>query len=358
MVIREAAKNQSGASSPAHFQPRRPNYARRQERSPEEDIDLDGLSEEERVIENDRGPASDFESGTNDADGPRHPDLVSQLTSMRYKPLPDYLERLAPGMKQRNNPGGGICLSFSISQHANVDVQELKRYANRHLSDHFGQYRGNIQFPLTVDKGTGENRDTRFFETEEEFLLFINTDNSLNSWNTGESEILVLATIINQPITVVHFQQQGFAPGTPLEQRCDVKVYQPIPFLETDSPYKQTSGPWLLHEGLVHFLLLVPNDIVEPQIENDLDVDAFMNEIADDELDVDAFINGIRSSIFPGETDPNGNLGDGTIPTTQTSTSCPAQNLLNVSRSDVSKNLHHHILLHLKPPRPALSLCQ
>ena len=105
-------------------------------------------------------------------------------------------------------------------------------YANRHFNDHFGQYRGNIQFPLTVDKGTGENRDTRFFETEEEFLLFINTDDSLNSWNTGESEILVLATIINQPITVVHFQQQGFALGTPLEQRCDVKVYQPIPFLE------------------------------------------------------------------------------------------------------------------------------
>ena len=227
-------------------------------------------------------------------------------------------------------------LTFSVSQHANVDVQALKRYANRHFSDHFGQYRGNIQFPLIVDISTGENRDTRFFETEEEFLLFINTDDSLYSWNTGESEILVLATIINQPITVVHFQQQGFAPGTPLEQRCDVKVYQPIPFLETDSPYKQSSGPWLLHEDLVHFSLLVPNDIVEPEIETELDVDALMNEIVDDELDVDAFINGIISSIFPGETDPNGNQGEGTIPTTQTSTSCPAQNLLNVSRYDVS----------------------
>ena len=47
--IETEPENQSGASSPAHFQPRRPNYARRQERSPKEDIHLDGLSEEERI---------------------------------------------------------------------------------------------------------------------------------------------------------------------------------------------------------------------------------------------------------------------------------------------------------------------
>ena len=362
------------------FRPRRPMSYRGVISSPGEDTDLDSLSEEERRIESEDNNVHGPEGNSSVPDSghrPNRPHLIAQLCNPKYLPLPDYLKSLAPGMKTLSNPGGGICLTSTIAQFSNSDVFELKEYANSHLDKNFIFYEGNLLFPLSVDIGTGENKRTKPIANQYEFREFLRSDDSIYSWNTGESEIIVLATIINQPITVVHFQQQGFPPGTPLEQRCDIKVYQPIERIERKSPYKQATGPWLLYEDLVHFSLLVPEDTVDPLPEGTGDSHSegtgdshhegtgdsqhegtgdshpentgdshpegtgedSLNDCTGDPLpkdtgvplpegtgdslpntvndtvndDLGAFMTGFRSSIFPGEPDPNDNAGEPTI---------------------------------------------
>ena len=370
------------------FRPRRPMSYRGVISSPGEDTDLDSLSEEERRIESEDNNVHGPEGNSSVPDSghrPNRPHLIAQLCNPKYLPLPDYLKSLAPGMKTLSNPGGGICLTSTIAQFSNSDVFELKEYANSHLDKNFIFYEGNLLFPLSVDIGTGENKRTKPIANQYEFREFLRSDDSIYSWNTGESEIIVLATIINQPITVVHFQQQGFPPGTPLEQRCDIKVYQPIERIERKSPYKQATGPWLLYEDLVHFSLLVPEDTVDPLPEGTGDShsegtgdshsegtgdshhegtgdsqhegtgdshpentgDSHPEGTGEDSLtdctgdplpkdtgvplpegtgdslpdtvndtvndDLGAFMTGFRSSIFPGEPDPNDNAGEPTI---------------------------------------------
>ena len=247
------------------FRPRRPMNSRRVILSPGEDTDLDSLSEEERRIESEHN-----ENDVNEPEGnPTVPDssqkpnrhhLIAQLCNPKFSPLPDYLKRLAPGMKTLFNPGG------TIAQFCKVDLFKLKEYANNHLDKNFIYYEGNLLFPLTVDIGTGENKRTKPIANQYEFREFLRSDESIFSWNTGETEIIVLATIINQPITVVHFQQQGHPPDTPLEHRCDIKVYKPIERIERKSPYKQVTSPWLLYEDLVYFLCLFQKTQVIPPL--------------------------------------------------------------------------------------------
>ena len=92
------------------FRPRRPMNSRRVILSPGEDTDLDSLSEEERRIESEHN-----ENDVNEPEGnPTVPDssqkpnrhhLIAQLCNPKFSPLPDYLKRLAPGMKTLFNPG-------------------------------------------------------------------------------------------------------------------------------------------------------------------------------------------------------------------------------------------------------------
>ena len=48
-----------------------------------------------------------------------------------------------------------------------------------------------------------------------EFFKFLCSDATLMAWNTEEAEIMVLSTIIYQPLTLVTYNIQGLPVGTP-----------------------------------------------------------------------------------------------------------------------------------------------
>ena len=220
---------------------------------------------------------------------PSRPHLLEQLQGDCFFSLPNYLEKLASGMKIRYNSGGGICLTLVIAQFCNVDVVPLKRFANEFLIENWVWFKQTLTFPLELIIGTGEGSYLKIIKDQYEYFSFLRSEESLYSFNSGETEIILLATIIQQPIRVVHFVQQGFPQGTPLENRCDIKEY---PFrLKAKTPYVQSKSPCLLYEDLVHFSLLVPKSTPDPN----------------NPLEVESFVSNLVSSLFPGEEVANNN---------------------------------------------------
>ena len=157
----------------------------------------------------------------------------------KFLPLPTYLEKYAPGLKIKVNPGAGLCLAYSVAQFCEVDPIKLKEYANQHLFTYFDFYRDFMTFPVTVQIGTGIFARLKTFKDEFMFCDFLLTKDAIYAWNTGEVEILVLATIIGQQIKVVDYKQQGFPEGTPVEERCGVKHYSPMDYNYPGEPYHQ-----------------------------------------------------------------------------------------------------------------------
>ena len=197
-----------------------------------------------------------------------------------FLPLPTYLEKYAPGLKIKVNPGAGLCLAYSVAQFCEVDPIKLKEYANQHLFTYFDFYRDFMTFPVTVQIGTGIFARLKTFKDEFMFCDFLLTKDAIYAWNTGEVEILVLAKIIGQQIKVVDYKQQGFPEGTPIEERCGVKYYPPMDYNYPGGPYRQESEPTLLYEDTVHFSLLVPEYYLDP------------SEVTD-------FIDDLHLSLFP-----------------------------------------------------------
>ena len=193
----------------------------------------------------------------------------------RYSPLPDYLKKLAPGKRILENGGGGLCLA--IGQFLGVDPVELRQYANEHLFVHYMQYIDYITYPITIKLGIGG--DERVFDNEMDFCTFLLSEDSIYSWNSGDVEIVVFATLIGQPITVVHYKQQGFPPGTAVENRCDIKVYNPFDYNFTDFKYRRDTGPMLLYEDLVHFSLLVDEPPVSVTADDQQFIDNLYNDL-------------------------------------------------------------------------------
>ena len=52
----------------------------------------------------------------------------------KFLPLPTYLEKYAPGLKIKVNPGAGLCLAYSVAQFCEVDPIKLKEYARKSTS--------------------------------------------------------------------------------------------------------------------------------------------------------------------------------------------------------------------------------
>ena len=137
-----------------------------------------------------------------------------------YFELPEYLEGLAPAKKIRYNPGKGLCLAFSIAQHGNVDPKELKAYSNEKMVEWWVHIKAFVTFPLHITVGTGNQSYQKVINHQYELFSFLRGEESLYAFNTGEAEICILATIINQPIHLLIYNLLGFPPGTPLLDRC------------------------------------------------------------------------------------------------------------------------------------------
>ena len=132
---------------------------------------------------------------------PNRPHLTEKVpcpNGERYFPLPSYLQELAPNMKIRYNDGGGICLTLAIAQFCNVDVYSLKRYTAQFTIDNWIRFKETIIFPMCVIIGTGDNSHRKIIEHQYDYFSFLKSDESLYAFNTGETEIASLATIIQQ----------------------------------------------------------------------------------------------------------------------------------------------------------------
>ena len=203
------------------------------------------------------------------------------------------MQKTATGKRILHNPiVGGLSLWSAVGQFIGADAKELRAFANENLYKYFRFFRELFSFPVDMHIVTATERTRKRIKSMYDYYTFIKSDDSLHALHTGKAEVILLASIINQPITILHFQEQGFPSGTPLEERCHLEVYEPLKYPLIESNYHQSEGPWILKEDL-HFSLLVPSA-------DDLD----------DPLDVDAFIASMQTSLFPGEMDGNDNGED------------------------------------------------
>ena len=176
--------------------------------------------------------------------------------------LPDYLHNILPGKQQMYNSGKGLCLSVSVSQKGNFDPIELKKYTNDRLIEWYVHLEKYFGYPFQVTIGTGNSSYQKTISNKYLFFKFLSSEESIYAFNTGQAEIQVLATILNQPIHILLYQIQGFPPGTPLIKRCRIDTISPIEFLKKDSKYVIEEDFYLLYEDDVHYSLLVDRDDV------------------------------------------------------------------------------------------------
>ena len=306
LVDYDDSDNQSDSSGSSTFLPRRPNLRNLRDTSTSssesDPYDRSNAEAQEEMIsqETSSTPAPETshvvdvrEEAESPTQIPERPHLITRLLSpnrLRLFPLPAYLQNVATGKKIRHNPTvGGLSLWSAVGQFIGADAKELRLFANAHLYKYFQFFRELFSFPLDVHVHTATERERKRIKSMYDYYAFLKSDDSMNADHTGKAEVILLASILNQPITIVHFQEQGFPSGTPLEDRCYLTVHEPLAYPHEESNYHQSEGPWILKEDL-HFSLLVPTAVN-----------------ADDPLEVDTFIANLRSSLFPGEIDDNHN---------------------------------------------------
>ena len=178
------------------------------------------------------------------------PDTVSQQQQHAqqdeggpiYFYLPDDVKEIAPSMKARKNSGGGNCLCCSVAQQEGFDPLELKRYQNTKLIEWYVNFQDVFVYPLTLLIGSGNTSYNKTMKHKYEFFKFLRSDEALMAWNTGQVEIMVLATIINQPITLVTYNIQGLPVGTPPMGRCSIRTVDPIGHLKKENKFKTSWG--------------------------------------------------------------------------------------------------------------------
>ena len=239
--------------------------------------------------------------------------------------LPGYLLGLAPAKKIQYNPGGGMCLTYAVAQAGKVDPKELKVFANEKMIEWWVHLKSFITFPLSVTVGSGNESYQKKIDHQYEFFTFLRSIESLYAYNTGEVEVVVLATIINQPIHLLEYHLQGFPPGTPVQDRCRIKTIEPINFLMKANKFLQPEDPFLLYEDNVHFSLLVdrcddqqrspslnvtsencpnlPQTETSPSAFSSTSAFPDTTEKETEKDNYRDFIDGLEASLFPGENE-------------------------------------------------------
>ena len=207
-----------------------------------------------------------------------------------YFELPEYLEGLAPAKKIQYNPGKGLCLAYSIAQQGNLDPKKLKKYANKKMVEWWVHIKEFVVFPLSITVGTGNQSYQKPIDHQYELFSFLRSDESLYAYNTGDAEIVILATIINQPIHLLIYNLQGLPRETPLLERCRIHTIYPREFLTHTNKFVLKEDVFLLYEDNVHFSLLV--DKMEG---------VNIEQVLPPNTDHREFVDDLYTSLFPGE---------------------------------------------------------
>ena len=262
-----------------------------------------------------------------------HLDDHQDTGSPIYFDLPEYLADLAPAKKIQYNPGRGLCLYISTGQQESFDPKKLKKYAKKKMIEWFVHVKKSFIYPFNITVGSGNSSYQKPIHHQYQFFDFLRSDEAEHAYNTGEPEIIILATIINQPITLLMYKLQGLPRDTPLEERCRIQTFNPIQFLMRKNKYVMKEDVFLLYEDNVHFSLLVDKFVgigqSDPDVEDEvLPANAHVDqheEVLSHNLDVDQanevlpavdpdvilprpaqteFVDNLFSSMFPGENVP------------------------------------------------------
>jgi hypothetical protein len=125
--------------------------------------------------------------------------------------------------KIQYNPGRGLCLYISTGQQENFDPKKLKKYANKKMIEWFVHVKKSFIYPFNITVGSGNTSYQKPINHPYQFFDFLRSDEAEYAYNTGEPELIILATIINQPITLLMYKLQGLPRDTPLEERCRIE---------------------------------------------------------------------------------------------------------------------------------------
>ena len=190
---------------------------------------------------------------------PQHADVVRRPQDQGvplYFDLPDYLKDLASAKKIRYNSGKGNCLCHAVAQQNNFDPTELRKYLNTKIVKDFVSLQEYITFPMRIRVGSGNQSYIKVINHQYEYFKFLRSDESIYAWNIGDMELIMLATIINQPIHVLMYNIQGLPVNTPLLDRCRLEAVYPKIDLVESNKFTMNEDIFLLYEDDVHYSLL------------------------------------------------------------------------------------------------------
>jgi hypothetical protein len=105
-------------------------------------------------------------------------------------------------------------------------------YRNKKMVEWYVFIKEFMTYPLHITVGSGNDSYQKTIHHQYELFTFLRSKESLYAYNTGDAEIVMLATIINQPIHLLIYNMQGFPAGTPLLERCRIQTIYPIEHLK------------------------------------------------------------------------------------------------------------------------------
>ena len=107
--------------------------------------------------------------------------------------LPDPLHS---GWKSLENGGGGSCLFRAAADHIYLkDFRVLRKFVHQHIIDNWFLYRPYF-VPLSVTIGSGNTSYRKHIRSEYSYLEFLHSDESMNSFNTSDAEIIAIGNVL------------------------------------------------------------------------------------------------------------------------------------------------------------------
>lgn len=232
--------------------------------------------------------------------------------------LPGHLLSVAPNFISQLNSGGGPCLYKSVAQHiteSNPGIPpcsylELRWFVHEAIIANWKYLEPHSCFPFTAQIGTGDSRTLRVINSSSEYHEFLLTQESLESYNETEIDLLILADVLKTSIHVLAYNLpagqglngEGYFWHNPYLGKGIVK--SPIKYACDGQPL------YLLNDHLVHWSRMVVVSTTDDYGSVDMEIDDQTNwssSIGSSECQ--------SSVIIPLDT-INGKVADGLIDVT------------------------------------------
>ena len=290
----------------------------------DEDEEMDGLNNES--LEEHLTEMYEQHSGVGRADIPAQNASSPVVNSCIA--LPEFLQNMIPSMEIKGNSKGGRSLIQSLCLKFELNFDDLHNYSTKLLiGKGWANLKHHFKYPvqMLIENQLGEKRHQKIAH-QYELFDFLKTEEYKDAKNTGDAELELLSSVIQQPIHLLVHEKRGFRPGTSEVERCEIRTINPNKILMEKNirgnKFAQQQDVYLLYnENKLHFQLLVkkprgfespPQDVspIRPErassfIEN---LHSSLNPGPDNASEHHAsessgLLDGVHCSLFPGESD-------------------------------------------------------